>query len=412
MSAIAQAGLTQTSPQAEPMPRRANYNVALAYLRTFVVLNVIGFHAALPYVPGLPMRMASLTSNPRWWKGSPILDDRRWAGFMVYREFNDIYFMALLFFLSGLFVWKSLQRKGAWAFARDRMLRLGVPFLFGVAIAPLAFYPAYATRVSTPGIADFSRQWLSLGEWPTGAMWFIWVLLLFDCAAAALFALAPQFGEHLGRLASDAHRHPMRFFLLLIVTSTVAYVPALLICGPNTWPALGCFHFQASRFFHYGIYFLMGIGVGAYGIDRGLLAADGELTRHWMRWTIVMAAAFALLLAHSMSKPLITGTFTPVAPGVIGGFLFELSCAASCFGFLALFIRFIKRGIPILDRLSKNEYGIYLLHRPFTSWLGYAMLGVSASAMEKFVLVCAAVLALSWGTSAGLRRIPAVARIV
>ena len=37
--------------------------------------------------------------------------------------------MTLMFFISGLFVWGSLQQKGAERFLRDRLLRLGVPFV-------------------------------------------------------------------------------------------------------------------------------------------------------------------------------------------------------------------------------------------------------------------------------------------
>ena len=51
--------------------------------------------------------------------------------------------MSLMFFLSGLFVWPSLMRKKDWTFVRDRVLRLGVPYVLGVAIVmPIAVYPA------------------------------------------------------------------------------------------------------------------------------------------------------------------------------------------------------------------------------------------------------------------------------
>lgn len=54
-----------------------------------------------------------------------MVDSQRWTGFALLASFNDIFFMALMFFLSGLFVWKSLQRKGSAYFLRDRALRLG-----------------------------------------------------------------------------------------------------------------------------------------------------------------------------------------------------------------------------------------------------------------------------------------------
>jgi hypothetical protein len=59
---------------------------------------------------------------------APIVDPQPWAGFDVLAIFNDTFFMALMFLLSGLFVWPSLERKGGARFLRDRILRLGVPF--------------------------------------------------------------------------------------------------------------------------------------------------------------------------------------------------------------------------------------------------------------------------------------------
>ena len=55
---------------------------------------------------------------------------------------------------------------------------------------------------------------------------------------------------------------------------------------------------------------------------------------------------------------------------------------------------------------------MYLVHYAFVSWLGYAMLTAPLPAILKFALVFTGVLLLSWGTSAALRRIPAVARVV
>ncbi|HVN27349.1 MAG TPA: acyltransferase [Candidatus Binataceae bacterium] len=414
MSAFPHPALERTASKSqEPVPTRTGYNLAIGYLRTWTVIMVLAYHTALAYVPGPRVIAGPLTMRPRHWKASAVMDPQRWSGFLIFREFNDTYFMALLFFLSGLFVWNSLRRKGARVFLRDRMLRLGVPFLVGVAIlAPLQFYPAYAIRTSAATLMGFVRQWLSLGEWPTGPVWFLWVLLAFDCAAAATFAVAPHLPDRLAEFCSDAKRHPARLFLLLFVASAAAYVPVEMLVGPDAWPSFGIFHFQASRFFHYAVYFSAGVGVGAYGLERGLLASDGELARRWFRWVAAMVAAFALLIAFALRQPLIVGTLTAVRPGFIGGVLFELSCAASCFGYLALFVRFVKRRASIFDTLSDNEYGMYLIHRPIVSWLCYAMMALSISAIDKFALVFIGVLLLSWGSSAAMRRIPAVARII
>jgi surface polysaccharide O-acyltransferase-like enzyme len=261
-------------------------------------------------------------------------------------------------------------------------------------------------------VAGFLRQWLSLGEWPSGPAWFIWVLLVFDCVAAALFLKLPKFGERLGKLSSNANRHPARFLLLLMGMSALVYIPMVIPLGPDYWTVMGPFHFQTSRIFHYAVYFFMGVGVGAYGIERGLLAPDGMLARHWLGWTIAMALAFIPVLAWVIGAASLSRTVTPIVFGLIGGPVLPLSCAASCFSFLALFVRFANRRSRALDSLSDNEYGMYLIHYAVVSWLGYAMLTAPLPAVAKFALVFAGVVALSWSTSAALRSIPGVARSV
>ena len=400
------------APESGRTPQ-ARHNVALDYLRTFAVILVLAHHTSLAYFPWIPATSASLLVQPRLWKAFPILDSHRWTGFMMFALFNDMFFMSLLFFLSGLFVWNSLERKGTRTFMRDRMLRLALPFIFATAIvAPLAYYPAYAIRNAGPSVAGFLRQWLSLGEWPSGPAWFIWVLLVFDCVAAALFVKSPKFGERLGRLSVNANRRPARFFLLLIGMSALVYIPMVIPLGANPWTVIGPFQFQTSRIFHYALYFFMGVGVGAYGIERGLLAPDGMLARHWLRWTIAIPLGFIPVVAWVVGLPWLSRTVPRIVLGLIGGPVLPLSCAASCFGFLALFVRFANRRTRALDSLSDNEYGMYLIHYAFVSWLAYAMLAAPLPAVAKFALVFAGVVALSWSTSAALRSIPGVARAV
>src|SRR5207253_4847010 len=175
---------------------------------------------------------ASFTAEPQWWRAFPVIDSQRWAGFGLFNAFNDMFFMALMFFLSGLFVHASLRRKGSGAFLRDRGLRLGLPFLFAAAvIAPLAYYPPYLLTAAHPTLSGFWQQWRSLGNWPSGPAWFIWVLLAFDAVAAGLFLLSPRWGEALGRLASGARSRPAAFFALLVGISAAAYLPMALEIG-------------------------------------------------------------------------------------------------------------------------------------------------------------------------------------
>ena len=106
-----------------------------------------------------------------------------------------MFFMSLMFFVSGLFVWQGLVRKGPGRFLRDRMVRLGIPFIVSVLVlAPLAYFPSYLQTLRNPAGPGFVKLWASLGTWPAGPAWFLWVLLAFDCIAAGLFAGNPPMG--------------------------------------------------------------------------------------------------------------------------------------------------------------------------------------------------------------------------
>jgi Acyltransferase family len=397
--------------RAAAVPRPA-HNLALGYLRGFLVVLVLAHHSVLAYIDAAP-QAKSLLTPPFYWRAFMVVDHQHWTGFGLFTGFNDDFFMSLMFFLSGLFVWSSLKRKGNANFVRDRLRRLGIPFLFAAAIiAPIAYYPSYLLTSGPHSVAGYVHVWLSFGDWPTGPAWFIWLLLAFDLAAAALYALMPNFGDAIGRLASNAREHPVRFFLLLVTASAAVFIPMLAIFGAMAWTSIGPFQFQTARLFHYAVYFLAGIGVGAYGIDRGLLAPDGIFARHWLRWTIWMLVAFAVSVVFMLIVISKGAAMSPILLNTVGGAMFALSCASISFAFLALFVRFATRRRWIWDSLSDNEYGMYLVHYMFVSWLQLAILSSSLPAIEKGVLVFAGVLLLSWGTSATIRRIPAVSRIV
>ena len=156
--------------------------------RTFIILLVLLHHSVINYT----------------YFGHG--DRMRWLGFDLVVLFNDSFFMAFMFFISGLFVRDSLARKGAAIFLRDRAWRLGVPYLVSVLVLmPIAYYPTFL-RYHLPGTTDFNflHFWwhtLTIGPWPSGPAWFLWVLLALDVMAAAVWLMASRMVQTLGQLA-------------------------------------------------------------------------------------------------------------------------------------------------------------------------------------------------------------------
>jgi hypothetical protein len=153
-------------------------------------------------------------------------------------------------------------------------------------------YPIYRVTAVDPSISAFWQHLLALPFWHSGPPWFLWVLLIFDVAAAAMFVLARHWGEALGRRSAD----PRAYLAGLLVASALAYVPLALAFTPWEWGQIGPFALQLSRPLHYAVYFFAGVGVGAGGIERGLMAADGPLVRHWVAWLVAAIVLFGLWL--------------------------------------------------------------------------------------------------------------------
>ena len=395
----------QASGSEERHVASSEYNVALAYLRAFIIVLVIVHHTAVAYfLPDAPPPASSLAESLHSIRAiSPVIDSQHSKLFFFVAFFNDKFFMPLMFLLSGLFVWGSLQRKGRLIFFRDRLVRLGLPFVVMVILAPLTYYTTYLQSGRNSGPSGFWQQWFSLGNWPTGPAWFIWLLLAFDIFLVLLSTLIPSGTDFLKKMPSEAVVRPATFFWLLVLVSAASYIPMATIYDPNfSWWYWGPFSFQLSRVFLYLVYFLIGVILGAYGIQRTMLVPRSNLARRWVMWVIVALAAF---LAN------IVATFTQANKTLIA-VSFVLFCTAACFAFLSIFLKFGGNRRRILDSLFRNSYGIYVIHYVVVSWLLYAMLTAPLPAIVKGSIVFVCSLAFCWGTISIIRRIPGVARVI
>jgi len=84
------------------------YNVAIGYLRGFLVILVLAHHSAVAYFWGVPTSRAPCPQIPMLWRAFPVVDPHAHSALLtLFVSFNDTFFMALMFFVSGLFVWPS-----------------------------------------------------------------------------------------------------------------------------------------------------------------------------------------------------------------------------------------------------------------------------------------------------------------
>lgn len=385
-------------------------SLALDNLRAIVVLIVLAVHSLVAYVKWIPPRPPGFDAPPYGWRAFPIVDSHRWFGFDLFCAWPDIYLISLMFLLSGLFVWPSLARKQSGRFIRDRLLRLGVPFAFGVLVLiPVALYPVYLVAAPAPNVQDYLRQYLALPFVPNGPLWFLWQLLVLNFVAIGLHWIAPDALKAFGRWSAAAGQRPAYYFGVLVAASAIVYIPMAAAFTPWAWNDSGPLTLQLCRPLLYAVYFFAGLGIGVQGIDGGLLAADGALARRWAVW---LGVALVSLFAWMGVTALTLNGDASVGVKIVSDLCFVLACASGAFFFLAVCLRFTKKRSPVLASLSICAYGMYVIHYDFVVWLQYALLTPALLAVIKGAIVFVGVVTLSWITTLAAQRTSLGARLI
>jgi surface polysaccharide O-acyltransferase-like enzyme len=260
-----------------------------------------------------------------------------------------------------------------------------------------------------PGIASYWHALLALPFWPNGPLWFLWQLFALNLIAALVFWLAPDAARNLGRWSAPAQTRFGSYFAALLAASALAYVPLALAFTPWAWSDSGPLAVQFCRPLNYAVYFFAGVGVGVEGIDRGLLAADGVLARHWARWLGAALAALALWMGLTA---LTLKADAPTSIEVAAYLAYVLACANGCFFLIAVTLRFAAKRSRVLGRLGADAYGLYLFHYLFVVWLQYLLLAVPLFAVLKATIVFALALVFTWITVSAVEHIPLGARLI
>ncbi|RXT50744.1 acyltransferase family protein [Bradyrhizobium betae] len=383
--------------EAHAAPKAKARNLSLDRARTFLTLVVLLHHAVIPYT----------------YFGHT--DPASWIGFDIVVLATDSFFMAMFFFLSGLFTWPGIARKAPSVFLRDRLLRLGLPFaIAALTVIPLAYY-AIALRANPElNFAAFWWKTITVGPWPSGPIWFVWVLLAFDLTASLLYRVSAHLVDPGNRVSLRGFDQPFVFWLMLAVVSIIVYVPVLLYFGGSRWFESGPFSVQASRILLYFAYFFIGVSVGAANFDRGILSAEGQLPKSRWTWVIVTLIPYCLMWVMIYIKREVLGNPDPQPhwyQAIYGTFFVLFSCSI-LLAILAFFLHQKSPGPNLLDRMQADAYGMFLVHYPIALWIQYALFDYTLPAIVKAAIGFVLTVILSWGLTAALRKIPGASHVL
>ncbi|GAB7110480.1 hypothetical protein JCM4814A_87950 [Streptomyces phaeofaciens JCM 4814] len=360
----------------------------LDVLRALVVLGLVFFHSALVFSP----------DDDFYVKNRDTTDV-----VTVVAGLGVVWAMPMLFLVAGLGARHSIGRRGPRGFARERLLRLGVPLVFAtLTIVPVPQW--LRLRAADPAYHEsYGRFWLGFldvrpdpadfpfvleGEWfETGHLWFV-VLLLTFCLLLA--PVARPLAARAGRAGDAVERRPA---LLLLPALPLAAINALLgmeegFAGWNRWAYL--------------LFFLHGY---ALSDDPRIRAATLRLAGPVGVLGLVLFAGTAPGFMAG-DDPFTSGS----ALAVLTRALFGAAGWCWVLAILGLLERPRTRRRspgPVLGYLAVAALPLYVLHQPVVVAFAYGVVGWSAPIAVKYAAIVTASLAvLLLAYEFGVRRTP------
>jgi peptidoglycan/LPS O-acetylase OafA/YrhL len=318
---------------------------------------------------------------------------------VIFNAINQSYFMGAFFLLAGYYTPASYDRKGAWRFLQERLLRLGLPLLFfSFLLHPLTL--ALAQSADMASLWPNWRHMMATHAFAPGPLWFAEALLIFALAYIAWRAVSG--GRSDTRLSLRDLPRARVMAAAAVLLGLIAFAVRLLIpVGHEVlWLQLGYFPSYV---------FLFAVGCAAARaklLGRITLKAAGP-------WMVVAALALATL-------PIVLVTRGD-AGGFDGGWNLNALYYALWDPFMAwgviLFLLWAARqwwraATPFTVWLSRGAFGAYVIHPPVVVALSLAAASWHAPALAKFAGVGAAASIGSFVLAAGLRSIPGIRRII
>jgi len=330
------------------------------YLRGINILATVVFHSFIAYSPYIQSIPLDLVPIPYIDKSSQI----QMADLMVL--LRPMFSMQLMFFISGLFAWRGLEKRGPSGYIGERFRRLILPLAAAAfVLMPITYLPGYV-----------SGEYGGMFRVTLGHLWFLWALFLFDMAIAALYF---------------AWKEPISVFLSNVTTSqlytisglgvVVTYVSFALYSSDTGWGSL----FGTSLMLVptawmplYLFYFLLGVCMGNKHLNGQVREAcwlspvpngrGGLLCASLTSTTLLL-----LFLIVRIDFEPIAKTFTTMWASILIDAIYALGGLAIILWLILIFKKYLNTRSSLLDNLAVNSYAIYIVHYTVVVWWQYGI---------------------------------------
>ena len=313
------------------------------------------------------------------------------------------FIMPMMFLISGYFVPRSVHKKGVARYLKERLARLGIPFIAGTLLINNG---SVLLSKSSPNSPYMDMPWSKLPINNTGVLWFLLVLFAFDLVYCSWIALRGDRYE----IDITAPAPTMRSWVISAVV--LGFVELAMTTQTELWTALinspliglGA---QGMHVFTYAFLFCLGCKASFHNWFEQL---DTHLVMKWFRLsTFLLLSQFGLSMTLSFNADLLEN---PARLVLLGNFLYPFIG----WGVMSYLIMWFQRNE---DRLGQwlatagiNSYGAYIIH---SLVLVFVLLAIGLTGINPWLTAMTATVLstiISFGLAGQLRRISTVARML
>jgi peptidoglycan/LPS O-acetylase OafA/YrhL len=362
---------------------------ALDAVRGFALLLGIAFHATLSFLPG---------PHQLW----PMQDIHRSAALAVTFFSLHVFRMTTFFLIAGFFAHLTFHKRGARAFIRDRLKRIGIPLVAGwpFLFAGIVGASLWAAMLANGGVLPKGPPPGPPAPplaFPLTHLWFLYVLLIFYAATLAGRWLVGRLDER-GRLAALADK--LTAGLMANPLGPVALAAPLAVAVAFNRPGLMWFGIPTPdsslipnlpAFVGFGFAFLFG-----WVLHR----QAGLIRKLEGRWAFNLGFA-ALLIGGCLSWLGVTPVVTPAADNwqtLAYGGAYALATWCGAFGLIGMALRYLSNESPARRYVADASYWLYLIHMPIIMALQVAVSRLDWPAEVKFAAILAIALPLMFAS--------------
>lgn len=340
-------------------------------VRAFALILGVAFHGAMSFM------------TTRIW----IIDDpQHSAGLNIVFYVLHMFRMTTFFVLAGFFARLLMQKRGAVGFARNRLLRIGLPMLiFWVPVFSAIIAALIVANPLPPGATPPPSPPLTAATFPLTHLWFLYVLLIFYAVALLVKVLTDlmRIGGVLGKAVDAVNgllvRTDLVTGLLILPAAAALYLsPSWTMWFGVPTPDTGLTP-NLPALAAYGTAFAFG-----WWLHRAPELID-RIARRW--WVYGLSAVLGTYLCLNMAG------FAPVVTPVAGHehplyiLCYLLTGWSWSFALIGAARSFLHAENPVIRYISDASYWIYIVHLPLILAMQIVVRGLDWPAETKYALI-------------------------